>query len=274
MKIDTRAVTYAQIDDWLRRYGRLVICTVIRKQGSVPRQVGARMVVLPDGTAHGTVGGGLFESLARDEALAALRDGESRIKSYDFRESGASPDAFGAVCGGNADLFFEVASTPEHLLIVGGGHCGRALARAAALLDRFRITLADERPESEATTDDLPDTVTRLHTTEHYEELPALVGPDTYVVLVSQGAVTDERALRQVIRSDVRYLGMMGSRKKVRTVLDHLRADGIDETLLARVNAPIGLEIGADTPAEIAVSILAQIIATGAAKRSQETATL
>ncbi len=268
MTLDSRAVTYGRIDFWLREHGRLAVCTVIRTQGSVPRRVGARMVVLPNGAAHGTIGGGLFESLVVQDALAALAAGESRVQTYDFRESGSSPHAFGAVCGGTAEVFYELAAVPEHLLIVGGGHCGRALARAAALLGRFRITLADERAPAQSApeTEPLPEEVETVQIGESYADLPGLVDAATYVALVSQGAPTDERALRQVIGTKARYIGMMGSRKKVRTVLDHLRADGFDEALLQQVHAPIGLEIGAETPAEIAISILAQIIRAGCEK--------
>lgn len=260
--MNSSKVSYGQIDAWLQEHRRLIVCTVIRTQGSVPRRVGARMVVLPDGTRYGTVGGGLFESLVRDEAVMVLASGKSRSKTYDFRESGTSPDAFGAVCGGTAELFFEVATMPEHLLIVGGGHCGRALARAATLLSGFRITLADARTLPDDTDEALPDSINQMQlSSDDYTELAAQVDATTYIALVSQGADTDERALRQVIATPARYIGMMGSRKKVRTVFDNLRRDGVSESLLARVQAPIGLEIGAETPAEIAVSILAQIIA-------------
>lgn len=272
--MDSRDITYGDIENWLQEHGWLVVCTVVRTQGSVPRRVGARMVVLPDGTAYGTVGGGLFESLAMQEARAALEAGKSYVKTYDFREVGSSPQAFGAICGGTADVFYEVASLPEHLLIVGGGHCGRALAQAATLLGRFRVTLADERLPGEALSElpPLPDNVTTVSLTGAYAELSALIDPATYVVLVSQGATTDEKALRQVINTPARYLGMMGSRKKVRTVLDHLREDGFDAALLEKVHAPVGLEIGAETPEEIAIAILAQIIQISRGAAAKQTA--
>ncbi len=254
-------VTYGKIDTLLQEAGRLVVCTVIRSQGSVPRRTGARMVVLPNGERYGTVGGGLFEALAQDEALAVLATGKSGSKTYDFRETGASPDAFGAVCGGTAELFFEVATLPERLLIVGGGHCGRALARAAALLSRFEVVLADARLLPEGEEEPLPSSVMQIQLQSDYSDLAARADATTFVALVSQGAETDERALREVIAGPARYIGMMGSRKKVRTVFDHLRRDGVTDAQLACVSAPIGLEIGAETPAEIAVSILAQIIA-------------
>lgn len=256
-------MTHAEIDTLLQQHGRLVVCLVTRAQGSVPRKAGARMAVLPDGRTQGTVGGGLFESLVTADALTALANGDSVVKKYDFREKGATPEAFGAVCGGWAELFLEVVSVPDQLLIVGGGHCGRALARAAALLGDFQVTLADDRAE-QAEEGELPGGVARVRLAPDLSDLPAHVGPRTFVALVSRGAATDELALRRVIDSPSPYIGMMGSRRKVRIVLDSLKAEGIGEERLAHVHAPLGLAIGAETPAQIAVSILAQIIAVRA----------
>ena len=258
-------LNYDRLDALVREHGRLVVCTVVRCQGSVPRRVGSRMAVLPNGETRGTVGGGLFEAWVTADALAALTSGESVLKAYDFREEGASPDAFGAVCGGNLDLFLEVVSVPDRLLIVGGGHCGRALARAAVLLGTFQVTLVDDRPAF-AAPGELPQAVTTVLSPPGFPDLAARVGPDTSVVLVSQGFATDLDALRHVVGTDAAYLGMMGSRRKVRHVLDALTVEGVSADALARVHAPIGLEIGAETPAEIAVSILAQIISVRASR--------
>jgi xanthine dehydrogenase accessory factor len=252
-------ITHSDIADLVRLHQRLVVCTVVRAQGSVPRRVGSRMVVLADGKTVGTVGGGLFESLVSADALAALGERQSRVKRYDFREVGASEEAFGAICGGNADLFLEVVTMPERLLIVGGGHCGRALARAAALLGNFTITVIDDRPEY-AEQGDLPSEVAVELVPPEFPALASRVTPDTFVALVSQGAATDLAALSQVAESGAAYIGMMGSRKKVRTVLEALAAEGISAEALSRVHAPIGLDIHAETPAEIAVAILAQLI--------------
>lgn len=256
-------MNHGDIAGLLRQHGRFVVCLVVRAQGSVPRKAGTRMAVLPDGRTVGTVGGGLFESLVAADALAALAAGESAWKKYDFREAGASPEAFGAVCGGWAELFLEVITVPDQLLIVGGGHCGQALARAAALLGDFEVTLADDRADQEDG-GGLPEGIARVRLAADLADLPALVGPRTFVALVSRGAATDAAALRRVIDSPAPYIGMMGSRRKVRTVLDGLKADGIGAERLARVHAPIGLAIGAETPAQIAVSILGQIISVRA----------
>jgi len=265
--------TYAEIVALVRAHHRLVVCTVVRTQGSVPRGVGARFVVLPDGAARGTVGGGLFESRVVQDALAALAARESGTRAYDFRPKGTSAEAFGAVCGGKAEIYFDVVTPPDDLLIVGGGHCGRALARAAALLGSFAVTLVDDRPEF-ARREDLPEAVTVARVAPDFGDLAGYLHANAYVALVSQGYLTDLAALRQALAAagPPAYIGMMGSRRKVRTVREALLAEGVSKEALDSVQAPIGLEIGSETPAEIAISILAQILDLRA-KRARSRAT-
>jgi xanthine dehydrogenase accessory factor len=245
----------------------VVVATVVRDSGSVPRRCGAKMLVHPDGSARGSVGGGIFEMLVVRDALAALKAGTSSTRSYSFNPKGSADDAFGAVCGGRAEVFLEVVMPQDRLLIVGGGHCGRALAQAASLLD-FSIVVADDREEFSRPQDyAFPNVEKVLHLTADFRGLPE-PDPQTYVALVSKGYPTDEAALRRVIGSNAAYIGMMGSIKKRETVYAKLRAEGVSEERLARVQSPIGMEIEAETPAEIAVSILAQIVQARARRRA------
>lgn len=238
----------------------VVVATLVRDSGSVPRRAGAKMLVHPDKTTVGTVGGGLFELIVVRDALAALHEGRSVTRSYSFNPRGTAQDAFGAVCGGRAEVFYEVVMPSERLLIVGGGHCGRALAHAASVLNQFQIVVADDREEYARSADyAFPNVEQVLHLPSDFAGLPA-ADEQTYVVLVSKGYVTDEAALRRLIDAPVPYLGMIGSVRKREVVYDKLRADGVAEAKLARIHAPVGLEIGAETPEEIAISILAQII--------------
>ena len=247
----------------------VVVATVVRDSGSVPRRSGAKMLVYPDRRTLGSIGGGLFELIVVRDALAALDrgGGAGATHAYSFNPKGAAKDAFGAVCGGRVEVFLEVVMPPDRLLIVGGGHCGRALARAASLLG-FSIVVADDREEYSRPQDyPYPGVESVLHLPPDFAGLPV---PDaqTYVALVSKGFMTDEAALRRVIDSPAAYIGMIGSVKKRETVYDKLRADGIGGEKLARIFAPIGLEVGAETPEEIAVSILAQIIQERARRRA------
>jgi xanthine dehydrogenase accessory factor len=263
---DERPDLWQEIAKELAARRPLVAATVVRTSGSVPRRIGAKMLVYPDGRSRGSVGGGLFESLVIRDALAALDCGASATRAYSFNPEGSGPQAFGAVCGGRAEVFLEVLMPPDRLLIVGGGHCGRALAKMASLLD-FAITIADDRAEYARPEDfPFPNVESVLHLPPDYAGLPT---PDerTYVALISKGFITDEAALRRVLDTPAAYIGMIGSKRKREVVYDNLRADGVSEEKLARVHAPIGIEIGAETPEEIAVSILAEIIKVRAERR-------
>lgn len=236
---------------------RLALATVVEAVGSTPRSAAARMVVLPDGTSRGTVGGGKFESLVIADAVSLLSGASAPIlREYRFVPEGDG--TFGAVCGGTARVMIEVVERPPRLLVVGAGHCGRALSRLAAAAG-FEITVADDRA-------DLLDAAsfpagTRLtRTAPDLSDLP-LPGPSDSVAVLSRGHVLDGVALRRLRGTPVAYLGMIGSRAKKKVLFEELRSEGFSEEELARVRCPIGLPIGAETPEEIAVSILAEIVA-------------
>ncbi len=257
---------FAEVAAELSARRPVVVATVVRDSGSVPRRTGAKMMIHPDRTTRGSIGGGLFELIVIRDAIAALNAGVSVTRSYSFNPKFTSDDAFGAVCGGRAEVFLEVVMPPDRLLIVGGGHCGRALARMASMMD-FSIVVADDREEYANPEDfQFPNVEKVMHLSAEFEGLP---GPDerTYVALVSKGFMTDASALRRVVNSPAAYIGMIGSRKKRDAVYEDLKKQGIGEGALSRVKNPIGLDIGAETPEEIAVSILAEIIAHRAARR-------
>jgi xanthine dehydrogenase accessory factor len=254
----SEASCFREIADLLERHKAVALATVVRASGSTPRAAGARMIVLPDGSIRHSIGGGRFEALVVEEALRLLREGGApALKTYPFRPEG--PGSFGSVCGGEADVFIEVVRRAPRLVIVGGGHCGMALARMAPLVD-FRVWVIEDRPEFARPERFEGMRVERvLCAGEGFGDLPALE-PDDFVVLVSRGHDTDRMALGRLLNRPLRYLGMIGSRRRVETVFGELRAAGAGEEALKRVRAPIGLEIGAETPEEIAVSILAEIV--------------
>ncbi len=215
------------------------------------------MAVLDDGTILGSIGGGALEALVLEDARVLLATGGTSLREYTLRE-GDGPGATGMVCGGRARVHLQVEVPPERLIIFGGGHIGAALARLAAPLG-FAVTVLDDRPQF-LDAARFPPQATLFRTGPDFSgELPA-VDPGTYVAIVTRCHRTDLAALRRVAATPAAYVGLIGSRRKIRVVMDQLREEGIPAGLLERVHAPIGLPIGACTPEEIAVSIAGEMI--------------
>ncbi len=241
-----------------------VLATIIRTIGSSPRQPGARMIVCPDRSIVGTIGGGHFEKLVIDDSLAMFTNAESTMfKSYRFEEQGA--DATGMSCGGEAQVFLEAFHAPRRLVIFGGGHVCRALVQQMQSMD-FSITVVDDRQEI---LDYFPGTITTIRTDDQWRKDFPPLDQNTYVVIVTKGHKGDEVVLRQVLQHQCAYVGMIGSQAKIKRVYADLEASGIDPSLFKQVHAPIGLDIGGEGPHEIAVSILAEIIAVKRGKIAQ-----
>lgn len=246
---------YEDILESFGRFQKIAVATVVSASGSTPRAAGAKMLIFPDGHSRHTVGGGIFEALVIRDALDVLETGQAVLNTYSFNPDGQY--ATGAVCGGKVEVLIEVIKNSPHLVVIGGGHVGQALIRGASFMD-FNITLIDDRKEF-AVLPELNSKIKLIHTPPDYSAIPAIT-EDTYICLVSKGYPSDEAALRRVIRSPAKYIGMIGSRKKIQTVYANLEKDGFDKALFERVHAPIGIDIRADSPEEIAVSILAEII--------------
>jgi xanthine dehydrogenase accessory factor len=241
----------------LERHGRLAMATVVSAVGSTPRDAAARMLVLPDTTTHGTIGGGKFESLVIADAVRLLAShGLPFTKVYAFVPEGEN--SFGAVCGGTATVMLEIVERAPRLLVVGAGHCGRALARAAAF-SGWNVTVVDERAEL-LDPAAFPSGVSLVRVRDDYADLPR-PAPEDAVALVSRGHVTDGLAFRRLRGCPVAYLGMIGSKAKRKSLFDELRREGFTDEELARAHNPIGLPIGAESPEEIAIAIVAEMIA-------------
>ena len=238
----------------------VALATVVEVNGASPAKVGAKILVRGDGTTVGTAGGGRLEQAIIADARTALAEGKSRLVHYTLREEG--DDAIGVLCGGEVRVFIEVFAPRPTLLIVGSGHIGKPLAEMARLLN-YEVRVVDARAERGSALD--PANVTDDASSRRSDDIASFrlmredASAHTYIVLVTEDYVTDEAALRAVIELPAPYIGMIGSRRKCRMVLEHLRADGVAEDLLARVRAPIGLDLGGTTPAEIALAILAEI---------------
>ncbi len=233
----------------------VVLATVIRARGSVPRHTGAKMLVYADGRISGTVGGGEMESRVVREALAALADGRSRVIPYALVDPEQGDPG---VCGGEMEVFVEPYLPPATVLVVGCGHVGQAVAHLAHWLG-FRVVVTDDRVK-------LVDASIIPHADVYLpgsiEDALAAhpVTAHTYVVLVTRNIKVDQTALIHLLQTSAAYIGVMGSRRRWVKTQKLLLADGVAEAALTRIHSPIGLALHAETPEEIAVSVMAEII--------------
>ena len=234
------------------------LATVAKVTGSAPREAGTKMVIFEDGRIAGTIGGGKFESLVIEEAQKAMTTGKPILKTYPLHE--ASEESFGAICGGEVTVFIEPQPRPPLFCLVGAGHCAQALAKFASECG-FAVIVLDDRADMlgsphfdssiRCLAEPSPEVFVRSH---KWSERDALV-------LVSRNYHLDREALAAALEKEgMGYLGMIGSNKKVLAVFDELSKRGVSRKVLARVRAPLGINIGADSPAEIAVSVLAEVI--------------
>lgn len=260
----------AETERSLHDHARVVLCQIVRAEGSTPGKPGWKLLARPDGTVYGNLGGGAFEALVKADAVAKLVHPDqggralSEVKRYYFTEEAVKGEPTGMVCGGMAEVFLEVLTAPPVLAICGGGPVGQALARAGSLAG-FDLLVVDDR-EGFRRPELFPPGARVAAVGRGYDEdfLAPVLHRDLYVAVVSRCWETDTAALAAISRQDpprLRYLGLMGSRRKIARVRDELAVRGVD---LRRpvLHAPIGLPIGGDSPGEIAISILAEIIQT------------
>lgn len=233
----------------------VALCTVIRAQGSVPRHAGSRMLVFEDGSIEGSIGGGVLESRVIEEALEALADGQPRITPFSLSDPSQGDPG---VCGGEVEVFVDPIGTRPTVVVFGGGHVGRAVVHLAHWLG-FRTVVADDRAEF-ASLESAPDA--DEHIVCPLAELPRRVRIDkmTYLVLATRGVSVDVEGVPALIDSPAAYLGIIGSRRRWETAAAELEARGVARSKLERIHSPMGLELNAETPEEIAVSILSEII--------------
>lgn len=240
----------------LERKGEPVaVATVVASQGSVPRHDGSKMLIYPDGRIEGTIGGGDMEGRVIREALAALKDGETRRLSYAFRDV-QNGDV--GVCGGEVEVFVEPLLPKPQVIVAGGGHVGRAVAHLAHWLG-FHVVVTDDRAEF-ATPEAVPSADEYIHAP--LSELPSRTRVDrnSYVLLTTRGMPVDLEGLPALVATDAAYIGVIGSRRRWEVCIGKLRAAGMAERDIARVTSPIGLELNAESPEEIALSVMAELV--------------
>jgi xanthine dehydrogenase accessory factor len=242
--------------DTLEKEGKAgIVCTIVESSGSTPRHVGSKMLVYPDGHFLGSVGGGEVESRVISEAMDALKVGKPRLLHYSMVDPKQGDPG---ICGGQLEIFLDPILPKPTLVVIGGGHVGKAVAHLAHWLG-FKIAISDDRPEF-CTIESNPDG------DEFYPcpmaELPQRISinEQTYLVLTTRGVPVDVPGLPALLDTQAGYIGVIGSKKRWLTTKKSLIESGVAKEKLERVNSPIGVELNAETPEEIAVSIMAEII--------------
>ncbi len=243
---------YEEVVRLTRRGEAFALATVVAHGGSSPRKSGAKMLVRGDGSSLGTVGGGRIELETIEAARAALSDGDARTVEFILTEE------HGYACGGSMSVFVEPQGRRPLLVMFGAGHVGRAVA-ALAHECGFRVIVVDERPDC-AVPALLPgaDEILCVPVADAFGRLS--LDRESYAVIATPGHLHDFAAVRGCLASEAGFIGLLGSRRKRETLLQTLEDEGFDARQLARVVTPVGLAIGAQTPEEIAVSIVGQLI--------------
>ena len=242
----------------LRKAGRKgALATIVEVQGSIPSHESSKILVRDDGTFAGTVGGGCVEAEVWSVAQEVMREEKPRRLHFNLN---ANPEYDnGLICGGSLDIFVEPILATPTALILGGGHVGLHVAKVAKIAG-FDVVVADDR-EAFANKERFPE-ASETYAGPWDEVFPKLhVGNYTYLVLVTRGHKGDLDCLRWAVTTEARYIGMIGSKRKFIEICKVLEREGVPAERIERVHSPIGLDIGALTPEEIAVSIVAEMIA-------------
>jgi len=242
----------------LRQAGRRgAVATIVNVRGSVPSFETAKMLIRDDGSIIGTIGGGCVEAEVWQAAREVMESERPRTLSFNLNQSPKYDT--GLVCGGTLDIFIEPVLAPALLYVFGAGHVSRSLCGVAANAG-FDVTVVDDR-DSYANHERFP--AARQVICEDFDLAMAKISPSetSYIVIVTRGHRDDMRVLRWAVQTQARYIGMIGSKRKTITIFRELLKEGLSESLFERVHAPVGFDIGAITPEEIAVAIIAELIA-------------
>jgi xanthine dehydrogenase accessory factor len=242
----------------LRKHGRRgAVATIVNVRGSIPSFKTAKMLVRDDGSIVGTIGGGCVEAEVWQAAREVMETEKPRSLTFDLNQDPKYDT--GLVCGGTLEIFIEPILPPADLYIFGAGHVAASLYKVARIAG-FDISIIDDR-EVYASRERFPEA--REILAEDFDQAASKITPSdsSYIVIVTRGHRDDMRMLRWAVQTRARYIGMIGSRRKTITIFKELQAEGLAAELFDRVHAPVGLDIGAITPEEIAVSITAELIA-------------
>jgi xanthine dehydrogenase accessory factor len=230
---------------------RYALVTIVRTEGAAPRDVGAKMLVLDDGTVFGSVGGGAIEKAVIEDAVKCIGGRTKILKEYEN-------EAEDAGCGGNVVIFIESEETVPRLVVCGAGHVGGAVIKLGAML-QFNITAIDTRNTADIL-EHVKDAVHFVHTESFQKGIRDLdIGAGALFLVSTFSHATDAEALAAVLKKEPAYAGMMGSKTKIKTICDKLKKQGFTDAEIDFVHAPVGLDIGGSTPNEIAFSIVSEM---------------
>jgi xanthine dehydrogenase accessory factor len=242
----------------LRSLGqKCALATIVQVKGSIPAFQTAKLLVREDGSLVGTIGGGCVEAEVWNAAREVIATEKPRNMSFSLGQDAAYDN--GLICGGQLEVFVECISPQPVALVFGGGHISKSLSQVLDLAG-FKVSIIDNR-EAYANRERFPE-ATGVYAEEYEDVFPKLeVNESTYLVIVTRGHRDDMRVLRWAIGTRARYIAMIGSKRKTISVIKELEKEGISRDAFERVFAPMGLEIGAVSPEEIAVSVTAEMIA-------------
>src|ERR1700692_446839 len=236
---------------------KCALATIVGVRGSIPSFQTAKLLVREDGSMTGTIGGGCVEAEVWNAARVVIQTGKPRNMSFSLGQDAAYDN--GLICGGQLDVFVECITPQPCAIIFGGGHISKSLAKVLDLAG-FRVSVADNRAAF-ANRERFPEAA-EVHADEYEELYPRLtVTEGTFIVIVTRGHRDDMRVLKWAVTTPARYISMIGSRRKVIGVIKELEKEGYSPDSFERIYAPMGFEIGAVSPEEIAISVAAEMIA-------------
>jgi len=242
----------------LRRLGqRCALATIVDVRGSIPSYESAKLLVREDGSMAGTIGGGCVEAEVWSAAREVLETEKPKRLSFNLGQDAAYDN--GLICGGQLEVFVEPVLPVPYAFIFGGGHISKSLSKVANLAG-FATVVVDNR-DSFANRERFPDAA-EVHAAEYEDVFPRLaINENSYVIIVTRGHRDDMRVLKLAVATSARYIAMIGSKRKVLNVVRELEKEGISREAFERIHAPMGLDIGAISPEEIAISVTAEMIA-------------
>ncbi len=248
---------YQEIVALRKRGAQAALATIVRHVGSTPRKDNAKMLIRDDGSSIGSVGGGCVEAEVWSKAQEVIKSGRASLVSFTMTEKDAEQD--GLICGGTVEIFIEPILSDPKLIILGAGHLGQAIARLAGPVG-FEVTVLDDR-DSFASRERFPDADILVIDSFDSPLDQLKIHGNSFILVVTRGHRHDQLATEGALRTNARYVGLVGSRRKIKIIVEKLLEKGVSPQSLRRLYAPIGLDIGSETPEEIAVSVMAELIA-------------